>query len=58
MKPTPDADEHRRLAKIEAEKARKLPAGTAKEDHLQKARDHETSAHAREWRDSKLRAPE
>jgi hypothetical protein len=57
MKPTPDADEHRRLAKTEAEKAGKLPAGTAKEEHLQKARDHESSAHSRDWRDSNLHAP-
>jgi hypothetical protein len=58
MKPMPDADEHRRLAKIVAEKARQLPSGTAKEGHLQKARDHESSAHSRDWGDSNLRAPE
>jgi hypothetical protein len=58
MKPMPDADEHRRLGKVEAEIAHKLPAGTAREAHLQNARDHETSAHARDWRDSGLRAPE
>jgi hypothetical protein len=30
MKPMPDADEHRRLGKIEAEIADQLPAGTEK----------------------------
>jgi len=58
MKPMPDADAHRRLGKVEAEKARKLPPGRDKEVHLQNARDHESSAHAKEWRDSNLRAPE
>jgi hypothetical protein len=58
MKPTPDAEEHRRLAKIEAGKAGKLPTGTAKEGHLQKARDHESSAHSSDWRDSNLHGPE
>jgi hypothetical protein len=57
MKPMPDADEHRRLGKIEAEKARKLPPGTEKEVHLEKARNHESSAHSNDWRDSNLRAP-
>lgn len=57
MKPMPDADEHRRLGKVETEIAENLPAGTAKEVHLQKARDHESSAHAKDWRDSGLRAP-
>ena len=58
MKPMPDADEHRRLGKVETEKALKLPAGPAKEDRLKKARDHESSAHSKDWRDSNLRAPE
>jgi hypothetical protein len=57
MKPMPDADEHRRLGKIEAEIADQLPAGTEKESHLQNARDHESSAHSKDWRDSGLRAP-
>ena len=57
MKPMPDADEHRRLGKEEAEKAKKLPAGTAKEAHLQNARNHEFSAHSEDWRGSSLRAP-
>jgi hypothetical protein len=57
MKPMPDADEHRRLGKAEAEKARKLPAGTARQIHLQNAEDHESSAHSKDWRDSGLRAP-
>jgi hypothetical protein len=58
MKPMPDADEHRRLGKVEAEKAHELPAGRAKEAHLKNARDHESSAHSKDWRDSNLRAPE
>jgi hypothetical protein len=58
MKPMPDADENRRLGKLESQKAKKLPAGSAKESHLKKARDHESSAHARDWRDSNLRPPE
>ena len=57
MKPMPDADEHRRLGKIEAEKARKLPPGTEKKAHLEKARNHESSAHSKDWRDSNLCAP-
>jgi hypothetical protein len=58
MKPMPDADEYRRLGKIEAEKARKLPPGTTKESHLEKARNHESSASSEDWRESSLRAPE
>jgi hypothetical protein len=57
MKPMPDAGEHRRLGDIEAERADKLPAGPGRESHLKKARDHESSAHANDWRDSNLRAP-
>ena len=57
MKPMPDADEHRRLGKLEAEKTDKLRSGTAKENRLQNARDHEASAHAKDWRDSNLHAP-
>jgi hypothetical protein len=57
MKPMPDADENRRLAGIQNEKAGKLPDGAAKDSHLKKARDHESSAHARDWRDSNLHRP-
>lgn len=58
MKPMPDADEHRRLGDLEAGKADRLPAGAARESHLKKARDHESSAHANDWRDSNLHAPD
>jgi hypothetical protein len=53
----PDADEHRRLGKREADKAGKLQDGTAKDARLQSARDHEADAHSRDWRDSNLHAP-
>jgi hypothetical protein len=43
MKPMPDADENRRLAGIQNDKAGKLPDGPAKDSHLKKARDHESS---------------
>jgi hypothetical protein len=58
MKPMPDADENRRLGDIETDKAARLPAGTAKESHLKKARDHDLSAHSKDWRDSNLHAPD
>jgi hypothetical protein len=58
MKPMPDADENRRLRDIEADKARGLPAGADQDQHLKKARDYESSAHANDWRDSNLRAPD
>jgi hypothetical protein len=58
MKPMPDADENRRLGNIETEKAARLPAGAPKESHLRKARDHASSAHSKDWRDSNLYAPE
>jgi hypothetical protein len=57
MKPMPDADENRRLAGIQNEKADKLSDGRAKDSHLKKARDHESSAYANDWRDSNLHAP-
>ena len=57
MKPMPDADENRRLAKIQKEKAEKLPAGAAKESHLKKAGDLEASAHSNDRRNSPLQAP-
>jgi hypothetical protein len=57
MKPMPDADEDRRLGHIETDKAEQLPDGAAKDSHLKKAREHEASAHSRDWRDSHLRAP-
>jgi hypothetical protein len=53
----PDARENRRLAKIEKKKAERLAAGAAKESHLKKARDHESSAHSSDWRNSTLKAP-
>jgi hypothetical protein len=46
-----------RLAGIQNDKADKLPDGAAKDSHLNKARDHESSAHANDWRDSNLHAP-
>ena len=58
MKPMPDADENRRLGRIENDKAGTLPAGPAKQSHLKKARDHESSARSNDWRDSNLRAPD
>ncbi len=58
MKPMPDADENRRLGELEAEKADKLPPGAARKSHRKKARDHEASAHANDWRDSNLHAPD
>jgi hypothetical protein len=58
MKPMPDADESRRLGNLEADKAARLPAGVAQENHLKKARDHQSSAHSKDWRDSNLRAPD
>ncbi|MEA2899362.1 MAG: hypothetical protein QOJ84_4977 [Bradyrhizobium sp.] len=57
MKPMPSANENRRLAGIENEKADKLPNGTEKESHLKKAREHESSAYSNDWRDSNLHAP-
>jgi hypothetical protein len=57
MKPMPDADENRRLAEVQNEKADKLPEGAAKQSHLKKARDHEASAHSDDWRHSNLQAP-
>ena len=57
MKPMPDADENRRLAGIQSEKADKLADGPAKQSHLKKARNYESSAHSNDWRDSNLHAP-
>jgi hypothetical protein len=57
MKPMPDADENRRLAELQNEKADKLPQGAAKASHLKKARDHEASAHSDGWRRSNLHKP-
>ena len=57
MKPRPDADENRRLAGIQNEKADQLPDGLTKQSHLKKARDHESSARSSDWRDSNLHAP-
>jgi hypothetical protein len=58
MKPMPDARENRRLAEIQKKKAERLLAGTAQDSHLKNARDHESSAHASDWRNSTLQAPE
>ncbi|MDO9562131.1 MAG: hypothetical protein Q7J60_10950 [Bradyrhizobium sp.] len=58
MKPMPDADESRRLAIIETDKADKLPPGAARKHHLKKARDHQASARSEDWRDSNLHAPD
>lgn len=58
MKPMPDADENRRLGDLENDKADRLPAGTARESHLKKARDHEANAHSNGWRNSNLHAPD
>jgi hypothetical protein len=58
MKPMPDADENRRRAGIEHEKADRLPDGPRKESHLKKAREHEAEAHSKDWRNSGLRAPD
>ena len=57
MKPMPDADENRRLAEVQNEKADQLPEGAAKQSHLKKARDHEACAHSDDWRHSNLHAP-
>ena len=57
MKSMPDADENRRLGHIEADRAARLPAGAARDSHLQKAREHESSAHSHDWRDSNLHRP-
>ncbi|HEU0083190.1 MAG TPA: hypothetical protein VFQ87_10000 [Bradyrhizobium sp.] len=59
MKPTPDdADENRRLAGIQHDRADRLPDGPKKQSHLKKARDYEADAHSKDWRDSNLHAPE
>ena len=58
MKPMPDADENRRLGELEVDKADKLQPGTARKHHWKEARDHEASAHSRDWRNSNLHAPD
>jgi hypothetical protein len=58
MKPKPDADEQRRLGDVENRKAEQLPPGARKDAHRKKARDHESSAHSNDWRDSNLHKPE
>ena len=58
MKPIPDADENRRLGELETDKADRLPPGASRKRHLKKARDHEASAHSRDWRNSNLHAPD
>jgi hypothetical protein len=57
MKPMPDARENRRLAELQKKKAKNLRPGEAKDFHLKKARDHESSAHSSDWRNSTLEAP-
>jgi hypothetical protein len=57
MKPMPDADENRRLGDIESGRANKLPPGAKQDEHRKKARDHESSAHSQDWRDSNLHRP-
>jgi hypothetical protein len=54
----PSADENRRLAEVQTEKAAKLPTGSTKESHLKKARDYESSAHSDDWRNAHLQAPD
>ena len=58
MKPMPSADENRRLAEVQIEKAAKLPTGSTRESHLKKARDYESSAHSDDWRNAHLQAPD
>jgi hypothetical protein len=57
MNPTPDADENRRLAGIQQDRADRLPDGPKKDSHLKRARDYEADAHSRDWQDSSLYAP-
>ncbi|MEZ0222555.1 hypothetical protein AB7714_04515 [Tardiphaga sp. 1201_B9_N1_1] len=57
MKQVPDAEENRRLGKIQSDKAGKLPEGDAKQARLKKARDYEADARSRAWRDSNLKSP-
>jgi len=52
------ADENRRLAEVQIEKAAELPTGSTKESHLKKARDYESSAHSDDWRNAHLQAPD
>jgi len=58
MKPMPSADENRRLAEVQIEKAAKPQTGSTKESHLKKARDYESSAHSDDWRNAHLQAPD
>jgi hypothetical protein len=44
--------------RIENRIAEQLPPGARKDAHRQKARDHESSAHSNDWRDSNLHKPE
>lgn len=57
MKPMPDADENRRLGDIQTRKADKLPPGARRDALRRKARDHESSAHSNDWRNSNLHKP-
>jgi hypothetical protein len=58
MNSMPSADENRRLAEVQIDKAAKLPTGPAKEFHLKKARDHQQSARSDDWRHAHLDAPD
>jgi hypothetical protein len=40
------AEENRRLAEVQIDKAAKLPTGAAKDSHLKKARDYQQRAHS------------
>jgi hypothetical protein len=55
--PEPDAKENRRLGKIRADKAEKMPPGAAQDARLTKARDHEANAKSEDWRRSSLTRP-
>ncbi len=58
MKPMPDADENRRLGRLDTNKALKLPPGKGQDALRKKARDHESEAHAADWRHSNLYKPD
>ena len=58
MTPMPDADENRRLGDMETGRADKLPPGAKQDEHRKRARDHKSSAHSQDWRDSNLHRPD
>jgi hypothetical protein len=57
MKPMPDADENRRLAEIQNDKADRLPPGKEQSARRKKASELESSAHSNDWRDANLHPP-